>query len=103
MLDPDGYVTTWNRGAERIKGYTEGEILGAHFSTFYPEDQRDRGLPGRLLETPLEEGSARHRGPRVRKGGSTFPADVVITAVYGADGGHRSFGKVTRDLTDEAG
>jgi len=100
MLDPDGYIISWNRGAERIKGYTENGILGSHFSTFYTEDQRDAGLPERLLARALEDGSAEHRGPRVRADGTTFQAHVVITAVFDENGTHRGFVKVTRDLSE---
>lgn len=100
MLDPNGYVTTWNRGAERIKGYQEAEILGNHISTFYTDDQLEEGLPDRLLQEALAEGSVRHRGPRVRKDGTTFQAKVVITAVFDENDNHRGFGKVTQDLGD---
>jgi PAS domain S-box-containing protein len=100
MLDPEGYVITWNTGAEQIKGYAEDEILGKHFSTFYTEKQRAEGLPDRLLDRALEDGAVESEGPRVRKDGSTFRANVVITAVHDEDGAHRGFGKVTRDLTD---
>lgn len=100
MLDRDGYITSWNTGATRLKGYTEDEILGTHFSVFYTEDQREDELPERLLEQALEQGSAEHQGPRVRKDGTTFQADVVITAVYDQENTHRGFGKVTRELTD---
>lgn len=99
MLDHNGYVTTWNEGANRLEGYTKDEILGKHVSTFYTESQREQGLPENLLARALADGSAEHRGPRVRKDGTTFLAHVVITAVYDEDGNHRGFGKVTRDLT----
>lgn len=100
MLDPDGYVVTWNEGAERLKGYAEDEILGNHFSTFYTDAQRERDLPEQMLERALEEGSVEHQGPRVRKDGTTFLAKVVITAVHDEDGEHRGFGKVTQDISD---
>jgi PAS domain S-box-containing protein len=100
MLDTNGYIVTWNEGAERIKGYSEEEILGDHISTFYTQDQEDEGLPDRLLDEAKSSGSVSHEGPRVRKDGSTFEASVVITAVYDETGSHRGYGKVTQDLTD---
>jgi PAS domain S-box-containing protein len=103
MLDPDGYITSWNTGAERLKGYTEDEILGNHFSIFYTEPQREAGLPERLLDEALATGSVEHVGTRVHKDGSTFQADVVITAVYDEDDTLRGFGKVTRDISDDNG
>lgn len=99
MLDTEGYIVTWNEGAERIKGYREEEILGDHISTFYTQSQEDEGLPDRLLNEAKTSGSVTHEGPRVRKDGSTFDASVVITAVYDETGSHRGYGKVTRDLT----
>lgn len=101
MLDPDGYVISWNTGAERIKGYDEEEILGEHFSIFYTDEQRDAGLPERLLDRALQDGSVEHKGPRVRKDGSTFQADVVITAVYDENEELRGFGKVTRKIEND--
>jgi PAS domain S-box-containing protein len=88
-----------NEGAERIKGYTDEEILGNHFSTFYTRAQREAGLPEQLLEQAQEAGSVKRQGPRVRKDGSTFDAGVTITAVYDEDDTLRGYGKVTRDLT----
>jgi PAS domain S-box-containing protein len=99
MLDPEGHIVSWNRGAERIKGYTEDEILGKHFSVLYPEELRQAGLPDELLEQAQENGSVEQEGPRLRKDGSTFQATSVITAVYDEDGTHRGFGKVTKDIT----
>lgn len=101
MLDPDGYVLSWNKGAKRIKGYGEDEILGEHFSVFYPEEQRRKGLPETLLDRAIENGAVEHKGPRVRQNGTTFHADVVITAVDGEDGTHRGFVKVTRDISEQ--
>ena len=101
MLDPRGYVTTWNAGAERIKGYTDGEILGKHFSAFYtPEDLKD-GKPARELEIATATGVYEEEGWRIRKDGSRFWASVVITALRKPDGSLAGFGKVTRDLTDK--
>ena len=99
MLTPDGEVATWNTGAERLKGYRYDEIVGHRFDRFYTaEDQRD-GVPRRVLESALRDGRSELEGWRVRKDGSRFWANVVITALYGADGRHRGFAKVTRDLT----
>lgn len=99
MLDADGHVASWNEGARRIKGYESDEILGEHVSTFYPGDIVDAGLPERLLERAADEGSITDQGLRVRKDGSTFWADVTITALYD-DGALRGYGKVTEDITD---
>jgi PAS domain S-box-containing protein len=100
MLDPDGTVATWNAGAQRIKGYAPEEIIGRHFSTFYgPEDLRS-GKPARELEIATAEGSVEDEGWRVRKDGTRFWANVVITAVHDSHGELRGFAKVTRDITD---
>ena len=99
MLDPQGNITSWNRGAERIKGYRAEEILGRHFSTFYrPEDVRS-GHPQHELAVASSEGRYQEEGWRVRKDGSLFWADVTITAVHDDSGTLRGFAKVTRDLT----
>ena len=100
MLDPDGVVVSWNAGAERLKGYRELEILGQHFSVFYAPEDRDAGKPGMLLEIARREGRVEDEGWRIRKDGSRFWADVVITAVYDPDGSLRGYAKVTRDLTE---
>lgn len=99
-LDPAGRVVSWNAGAERIKGYHAEEILGESFSRFYPEEDVERGKPERNLRIAEEEGRFTDEGWRVRKDGSKFWADVVITALRGADGLLRGFAKVTRDATD---
>jgi len=99
-LDPDGTVTSWNDGARAIKGYERGEIVGEHFSTFYTDEDRAAGRPERNLELALEQGSVEDEGWRVRRDGTRFWANVTITAVRDEDGSHRSFLKVTRDLTD---
>jgi PAS domain S-box-containing protein len=99
-LDPEGYVTSWNQGAERIKGYSEDEILGEHFSTFYPEGNDD-GYPDQLLAEALAEGTTTVEGPRVRKDGSEFRANVTITAVTDEDGHHCGFLKVVEDATED--
>jgi len=100
LLRPDGTIASWNRGAERLKGYRADEIIGRHFSTFYVEEDRLAGLPAVGLATALEHGRWEHEGWRLRKDGTRFWADVVITALFGSDGTHRGFAKVTRDLTD---
>lgn len=100
LLDPDGTVASWNVGAERLKGYRADEIIGRHFSAFYSADDRAAGLPDHGLRTALEQGRWESEGWRVRKDGSRVWANVVITALYGSDGVHRGFAKVTRDLTD---
>src|SRR5687767_6067227 len=81
MLDAQGHVLTWNAGAERIKGYRAGDIIGQHFSTFYPSEALARGLPAHELEVAARVGSFEDEGWRVRKDGSQFWANVVITAL----------------------
>jgi len=98
MLDPDGRVLTWNAGAELIKGYSASEIIGEHFSRFYPPEARD--FPAYELKVAAAEGRFEDEGWRVRKDGSRFWANVVITALYGSDKALVGFAKVTRDLTD---
>jgi PAS domain S-box-containing protein len=100
MLDADGYIATWNTGAERIKGYKASEIIGKHFSTFYPEEDVRAGKPERELKAAAEEGRIEDEGWRVRKDGSKFWANVVITAIRDTEGQLIGFGKVTRDLTE---
>ena len=99
MLDVEGNVTTWNPGAERFKGYQAEEIIGRHFSVFYPPEDAAAGKPGRELEVAAAEGRLEDEGWRVRKDGSRFWANVVITALRDPGGQLRGFGKVTRDLT----
>jgi PAS domain S-box-containing protein len=100
MLDTEGNVASWNAGAELNKGYTAEEIIGRHFSTFYPQDVIDSGWPARELELALEPGSFEDEGWRLRKDGSRFWASVVITALHDHSGKHIGFAKVTRDLTE---
>jgi len=100
MLDANGIVATWNAGAERIKGYKQSEIIGQHFAVFYPEEGRRKKWPEQELATALEKGRFEDEGLRVRKDGTTFWANVVLTPMYAPDGGLRGFAKVTRDLTD---
>jgi PAS domain S-box-containing protein len=100
-LDPQGVIETWNRGAERVKGYTAEEAIGRSFAMFYPEEDRRSGLPLALLMKAREGGSAKHTGWRLRKDGSRFWGDVVITALHDPDGKLTGYAKVTRDRTDE--
>jgi len=101
MLDPEGRVVSWNAGAERIKGYKTPEIIGRHFSVFYPEEARRRKWPEQELAMAREKGHFEDEGPRVRKDGSTFWANVVLSPVFGAEGELKGYAKVTRDLTDQ--
>jgi PAS domain S-box-containing protein len=100
LLDADGIVRSWNPGAERMKGYTADEIIGKHFSTFYPVDEREAGYPERELEEARRNGRFEDEGWRVRKDGTRLWANVVITALRDDDGLVFGFSKVTRDLTD---
>jgi PAS domain S-box-containing protein len=99
MLDPNGVVLTWNAGAERFKGYRADEIIGEHFSRFYPPEALARGMPEHELQVASKTGSFEDEGWRVRKDGSLFWANVVITAMRDAEGTLLGFAKVTRDLT----
>lgn len=100
MLDPLGNVSSWNPGAERIKGYNAAEIIGQHFSKFYPQDAIDRGWPSHELKVAKEEGRFEDEGWRVRKDGTRFWANVVITALYDEAGHFVGYSKITRDLTE---
>ncbi len=100
MLDAEGRISTWNSGARRIKGYESGEIIGEHFSTFYPREDVERGHPEEVLGLAAADGRYEEEGKRVRKDGSTFWADVVITALRDEAGDLRGFAKVTRDITE---
>src|SRR5690606_9532340 len=99
-LDPQGIVVSWNAGAERIKGYRAHEIVGHHFSRFYPEEAVRSGWPQTELELATRQGSFEDQGWRVRKDGSRFWANVVITALHDDHGALRGFAKVTRDMTE---
>ena len=100
MLDADGRVANWNQGGERIKGYRPDEIVGAHFSRFYTEEDRAAGLPEVGLETARREGRFEKEGWRVRKDGSRFWAHVIIDPVRDDDGAIIGYAKVTRDITE---
>ena len=100
MLDPDGIVQSWNAGAETIHGYDAGEIVGRHFRTFYPPEGQAARLPEIELAAARQHGRVEDEGWRVRKNGSLFWANVVVTAVYGADGELRGYAKITRDMSE---
>src|SRR5947208_1001751 len=99
MLDPDGRVASWNAAAERIKGYRAQEIMGEHFSTFYPPDDVAQGKPQWALEIAEREGRHEDEGWRVRKDGTRFWANTVISPMRDLQGGLIGYAKVTRDLT----
>ena len=100
MLNPNGVISSWNEGAQRIKGYARDEIVGRHFSTFYPREDVAAGKPEWELEVAVRDGSVEDEGWRVRKDGTRFWANVVITAVRNPRGELLGFTKVTRDLTE---
>lgn len=99
LLDATGHVTSWNPGARAIKGYSAEEIIGSHFSVFYPPEDKET-KPARELEVATREGRFEEEGWRVRKDGSRFWANVIITAVRGENGAVVGFAKITRDLTE---
>lgn len=101
MLDPEGHVMTWNNGAHRIKQYQDHEIVGSHFSIFYPQEDRTINLPGALLKEALRDGRAEDEGFRMRKDGTRFLANVIITPLYDEKRELRGFAKITRDLTNQ--
>jgi PAS domain S-box-containing protein len=100
MLTPDGYVSSWNPGAARLKGYSAAEAVGIHFSAFYSLEDREARVPGSALRTAAAEGRIQMEGWRVRKDGSRFWALVVIDAIRDPDGDLVGFAKITRDLTE---
>src|SRR5258708_23265929 len=99
LLDPSGRVMSWNAGAERIKGYAAAEILGRHFSLFYPPEDRAAGQPEQMLEQAARDGRVTAQGWRLRQDGSRFWADALITPLRGAGGVVTGYAKVTRDPT----
>jgi PAS domain S-box-containing protein len=101
MLDPEGRVASWNQGAERIKGYSAHEIVGHHFSCFYPPEDLQNRKPERELQTAIADGHYKEEGWRIRKDGSQFWAHVVITALRDETGKLRGFSKITRDVTEQ--
>jgi PAS domain S-box-containing protein len=100
MLDRDGVVSTWNTGAERMKGYRADEIIGQHFRAFYPADAQELRHPEYELQVAVREGRYEEEGWRIRKDGTSFWANVVITALFDHDRNLVGFGKVTRDVTE---
>jgi PAS domain S-box-containing protein len=100
LLDSQGIVRNWNKGAEKIKGYTGEEIVGRHFRVFYTKEDQEAGLPEKLVDEAVRKGKAVHEGWRVRKNGTTFWGSIVITALHNEEGGVIGFSKVTRDLTE---
>ena len=100
MLDAKGFISNWNAGAERFKGYRADEIVGSHFSRFYTEEDRHKGIPGKALETAAREGKFEAEGWRLRKDGTRFWAHVVIDPIKNGQGAVIGFAKVTRDLTE---
>jgi PAS domain S-box-containing protein len=100
QLDPTGHVISWNEGAQRIKGWSRQEIIGKHFSVFYPPEAIERKFPEYELKMADQEGRFEDENWRVRKDGSRFWANVIFTALRNKDGSLRGFAKVTRDLTE---
>ena len=100
MLDPSGRVVTWNSGAKRIKGWSASEIVGQHFSVFYPPEDRAAGKPARLLAEAIRNGRVEDESWRVRKDGSRFIGNVTITALHDQQGQLRGFAKVTKDMSE---
>ena len=101
MLDPEGRVASWNPGAERIKGYAAGEVMGEHFSRFYTPEEVEAGVPERALETARKNGRYESEGWRVRKDGTRFWANAVIDAIHDEQGKLIGFAKITRDMTEK--
>jgi PAS domain S-box-containing protein len=99
LLTPDGFIESWNTGAQRFKGYTATEIVGQHFSRFYTPEDQARGEPARALQVALANGKYENEGWRVRKDGSQFWASVVIDPVRDSSGRLIVFAMVTRDIT----
>ena len=100
LLDPQGYIVSWNTGAQTLKGWTREEIVGQHFSTFYPDEAVERGWPQEELRLAKQRGRFEDEGWRMRKDGTCFWANVVITALFGPDGELTGYAKITRDLTE---
>ena len=98
LLDIDGTILTWNKGAQSIKGYKEEEIIGQNFRIFYMPRDREEGLPEKLIDLATREGRARHIGRRVKKDGTTFWGSILITALHDEDGEVIGFTKLTKEL-----
>ncbi len=100
LLDVDGTILTWNKGAEKIKGYKESEILGQNFRIFYmPQDRQDK-LPEKLIDLAKSEGRAKHIGRRLKKDGTIFWGSILITAIHDEDGNVIGFTKLTKELPE---
>ncbi len=100
MLDPQGHVQSWNRGAELIKGYSASEVIGKHYSMFFRQNDRVEGLPAWQLQRALLHGRTEEEGWRVRKNGTTFWANIVLTPIHTSEGVLAGFAKVTRDMSE---
>ncbi|HEX7847328.1 MAG TPA: PAS domain S-box protein [Chitinophagaceae bacterium] len=100
LMDIDGTILTWNKGAEKIKGYKESEIIGQNFRLFYLPQDRQAGLPEQLINHAIREGRARHIGRRLRKDGSIFWGSILITALHSDDGEVIGFTKLTKELSE---
>ena len=100
LLDIDGTILSWNKGAEKINGYKESEILGQNFRLFYMPQDRQNGLPEQLIDLAKKEGRARHIGRRLKKDGTIFWGSILITALHDDDGEVIGFTKLTRELQD---
>jgi PAS domain S-box-containing protein len=100
LLDRDGTILSWNKGAEKIKGYKEEEILGQNFRIFYLPQDRQAGLPEQLIAHAIKEGRARHIGRRLKKDGTIFWGSILITALHDDDGTVMGFTKLTREISD---
>jgi PAS domain S-box-containing protein len=101
MLDPKGHVLTWNVGAQQMKGYTDKEIEGTHFSILFTPEDRETGKPDEELKAALEKGRYEEEGWRLRKDGRKFWANIILTPVYAENNEHVGFAKITRDLTEK--
>src|ERR1041384_8535118 len=100
ILDPSGHISSWNLGAERLKGYHADEIIGKHFSSFYTPEDREADVPKEVLQTAIDTGHFEGEGWRVRKDGTRFWASVVVTALRDEAGTLYGFSKVTRDMSE---
>ncbi|HEY0668826.1 MAG TPA: PAS domain S-box protein [Sphingobacteriaceae bacterium] len=100
LIDLDGTILTWNKGAEKIKGYKPEEIIGQNFRLFYTPSDRQEMLPEKLIEQATKEGRAKHIGRRVRKDGTIFWGSILITALHSDDGEVVGFTKLTKELSD---
>lgn len=101
MIDPNGYIMSWNKGAEHIKGYTESDIVGKHISIFYTPEDVKNNVPRNNLNEALKKGTYHNEGWRVKKDGSMFWASVTFTTIYNDSGHLAGFAKVTRDITED--